>query len=142
MATDSILIPIIDKITQTFSYLHLVICIVTECTNNKIKVGVWSQQLRDSKSIVYNRCIVKSCANKQGSTINRSVSCCSPNCNEFLLYDVTSQATSQLFNINNVTTDYKKGFGGKKLWSYIFDLLESHFFFFGREIVMFHFETL
>jgi len=59
------------------------------------------------------------------------------------MYDVTSQATSQLFNINTVTTDYKKGFGEKKLWSYIFDLLESHlFFFFGREIVMFHFETL
>jgi len=36
MDTASILIPIRDKILQTLSYLHVVICIVTECTNNKV----------------------------------------------------------------------------------------------------------
>ncbi len=46
---------------------------------------------------------------------------------KLLLYAMTSHATSQLFNTNTVKTDYKQGFSGEKLWSYIFDLQESHF---------------
>lgn len=36
MAPAITLLPISDKIMQTFSYLYVVICIVTPCTNNKV----------------------------------------------------------------------------------------------------------
>jgi len=66
MDTASILIPIRDKITQTFTYLHIVICIVTECMKNghvrqpsfnRINIGNYILRRRSSATNSY-RCTI------------------------------------------------------------------------------------